>query len=436
MQKAITIFWFRRDLRLEDNCGLWHALNGKHPVLPIFIFDTEILSELPKNDARVTFIWETLTQLKATLREKYQRDIAIYYGSPLRIFKTLSTKYSIKEVITNRDYEPYALQRDSAIKAYLARQNCTFTTYKDHVIFETNKVVKKDGTPYLVFTPYSKKWKSALAQSAIRHYDTEGFLGRLLVLKEYPTVQLEEMGFSKSGQVVAAYRLSATLLKQYEATRNFPAKDSTSHLGTHLRFGTVSIRKIVAKARQADASTFLNELIWREFFIQLLWHFPYTTHRSFKPAYDAIPWREDTRAFGLWCAGKTGYALVDAGMRQLNATGFMHNRVRMVVASFLCKHLLLDWRLGEAYFAQHLHDFELASNVGNWQWVAGCGVDAAPYFRIFNPNEQLKRYDATAAYVKKWVPEWETLHYPKPIVDHAFARARCLKTYSTALQKK
>ena len=434
MKETVNIFWFRRDLRLDDNHALFEALKGNDPVLPIFIFDTEILEKLPKDDARVTFIHKTLQNINKTLNDYFNSSLAMLFGKPYEIFKKLIEDYNIRSVYTNRDYEPYATERDSKIKNLLSKNNITFKTFKDHVIFEKNEIVKSDGTPYMVYTPYMKTWKSYFKPSAIEIFDTKPLLNNLIKSKELPNLSLFDIGFTQSHQYIADFIVHSELIKNYEATRNFPSKDSTSKLGPHLRFGTVSIRRITQKAIAEDNEIFWQELIWREFFLMILWHFPHTITESFKPLYDRIAWRNNEEEFKLWCEGKTGYPLVDAGMRQLNQTGFMHNRVRMLVGSFLCKHLLIDWRWGEAYFAEKLHDYELASNVGNWQWVAGCGVDAAPYFRIFNPTTQIEKFDKNLEYIKKWVPDFQELTYPTPLVDHKMARERCLKVYKTALQ--
>jgi len=433
MSESINIFWFRRDLRLDDNIGLYQALNNEHPVLPIFIFDKEVLESLPKDDARVTFIHKTLSDINDTLKGSFESSIATFYNKPLEVFKQLVTNYSINTVFTNHDYEPYAIKRDKDVKEFLKTKNINFKSYKDQVIFETNEVVKDDGTPYKVYTPYSKKWIEALKNNPIKNYNSENNLSRLVKTINLPFLTLKDIGFKESKQKISPYDTSITLINQYEATRNFPAKNGTSKLGPHLRFGTISIRKMVKKALKSENTTFLKELIWREFFMQILWRFPQTITKSFKPKYDAIKWRNDQDEFKAWCKGKTGYPLVDAGMRELNETGFMHNRVRMLVGSFLCKHLLIDWRLGEAYFAEKLHDYEMSSNIGNWQWVAGCGVDAAPYFRIFNPTTQIQKFDKDHNYIKKWVPEYQELTYATPIVEHKFARERCFQVYKEAL---
>lgn len=432
MTQNISIFWFRRDLRLHDNKGLFEALKSDTPVLPIFIFDTDILDKLPKDDARVTFIHKTLNTLNEKLKQ-FGSGLAVYHGKPLEVYKELMSSYTVKAVYTNHDYEPYAKERDQQIGEILKDHGIAFNTFKDQVIFETNEVVKDDGHPYVVYTPYSKKWLEHFKTTPLECFPSEDLLNHSFKSDKLPFLSLEAIGFERTSIPVIDFTLDDNLIDDYEHTRNFPAKESTSRLGPHLRFGTVSIRKIVEQAAQSNNPTFLKELIWREFFMQILWHFPHTVTKSFKPQYDHIQWRNNQPEFKAWCEGKTGFPLVDAGMRQLNQTGFMHNRVRMLVGSFLCKHLLIDWRWGEAYFAEKLHDYEMASNIGNWQWVAGSGVDAAPYFRIFNPTTQIKKFDANHDYIKKWVPDYQELTYPQPIVDHKQARERCLDAYKAAL---
>ncbi len=433
MKQHINIFWFRRDLRLDDNVGFYEALKGNLPILPIFIFDSEILDKLPKDDARVTFIHEMLQSMCQILQDEYNSSIAIYHGKPIEIYKTLIEEYNINAVYTNHDYEPYAKERDDSIKSYLSENNIEFITFKDQVIFEKDEVVKGDGTPYVVYTPYMKTWKEKFKTYTLEIFHTKSYFGNLIQDSHLHSLSLSDIGFTKSSQKIIHYTVTPTLIQEYEATRNFPAQDATSKLGPHLRFGTVSIRKMIKKAIAEKNEIFWQELIWREFFMQILWHFPHTAEKSFKSKYDRIQWRNNEEEFKFWCEGKTGYPLVDAGMRQLNATGFMHNRVRMLVGSFLCKHLLIDWRWGEAYFAEKLHDYEMASNIGNWQWVAGSGVDAAPYFRIFNPTTQIQKFDKDLNYIKQWVPDFQELTYPKPIVDHKYARERCLETYKSAV---
>ncbi len=433
MSQKVNIFWFRRDLRLDDNVGFYKALKGKFPVLPIFIFDSEILNELPKDDARVTFIFETLQKMRNELQE-HGSSMALYLGKPEEVFKKILSAFEVQNVITNRDYEPYAKKRDETIKHLLSEKNIGFYTFKDQVIFEKDEVVKDDGDPYIVYTPYMKTWK----QKFKKEYDekifyTHEFLKNLYQHSRLPNLSLSDIGFKKSKIEIPDFDVTPTTIQEYEQRRNFPAEDATSHLGPHLRFGTVSIRKMINKATAEKNEVFWQELIWREFFMQILWHFPETVNNAFKSKYDRIAWRNNNVEFKKWKEGKTGYPLVDAGMRQLNETGYMHNRVRMVVASFLCKHLLIDWRWGETYFAEKLLDFELSSNIGNWQWAAGSGVDAAPYFRIFNPTTQLEKFDKDYKYIKKYVLEFGTENYPEKIVDHKEARERCLHIYKKSI---
>ena len=445
--RKISIFWFRRDLRLDDNAGFYHALKVDVPVLPIFIFDENILEELPKNDARVTFIHQEVAALKSDL-EKLGSSLLIEFGKPIEIWQKVIQNYQIERVFTNHDFEPYALKRDSEIQELLKSENIEFKTYKDHVIFEKDEVLKKDGTPYLVFTPYSRKWKEKLTTQIASFKNSDGTTASIsYFLKPYPNkkyfhnllkinllkdISLSDMGFEPSRITFPSTTVARGLIKTYEATRNFPGIEGTSKLGLHFRFGTISIREKAMKAKGLS-ETYLNELIWRDFYAMIMANFPHVIGNAFRKKYDAVQWRNNEEEFKLWCAGKTGYPIVDAGMRELNQTGFMHNRVRMVVASFLTKHLLIDWRWGEAYFAEKLLDFDLASNNGGWQWAAGCGTDAAPYFRIFNPESQQKKFDKELKYIKKWVPEYGTEEYSSPIVDHKFARERCLATYKKAL---
>ena len=425
----MNIFWFRRDLRLEDNSGLYEALSNDE-TLPIFIFDKNILEELPKDDSRVTFISELLEKIQSDLK-KENKSLAVFYDHPENVFKKLIAENQVKAVFTNHDYEPYAQKRDSEIAAFLKSKNIEFHTFKDQVIFERDEVVKDDGNPYVVYTPYSKKWKEKFSEKQVEEFPSEKKLNQI-VSHEYPFLYLKDIGFSRSIIKMEAFDISKKVIENYKENRDFPSVDGTSHLSPHLRFGSVSIRKMIKIAKSYKQETFLNELIWREFFMQILWHFPNTVTESFRPKYDNIKWRNNEKEFKAWCEGKTGYPIVDAGMRQLNATGNMHNRVRMVVASFLCKHLLIDWRWGEAYFAEKLLDYEQSSNIGNWQWASGSGVDAAPYFRIFNPSEQVKKFDKDFKYIKKWVPEFQKISY-QPIVDHKQARERCLKVYKEAV---
>ncbi|KAA2241828.1 deoxyribodipyrimidine photo-lyase [Chitinophaga agrisoli] len=432
----INIFWFRRDLRLDDNAGLYHALQQENQVLPIFIFDTNILDQLDeKADRRVTFIFEALEQIQATL-EKKGSTLRVYYDTPVNAFKKLLDTYTIDKVFTNHDYEPYARERDQAVKELLQQHSISFHTYKDQVIFDKAEVMKDDGTPYTVFTPYSRKWQATLNDFYLKSYPTHKYIRNFLKEAPHRIPSLATMGFKEANGHFPPGAVKEELIRQYEQQRDIPGITGTSHMGVHLRFGTVSIRKLAQKA-QEWSTVYLNELVWREFYQMILWHFPEVGKgKSFKPAYDHVRWRYNEADFERWCKGQTGYPIVDAGMRELNATGFMHNRVRMITASFLAKHLLIDWRWGEAYFAEKLLDYDLAANNGNWQWAAGCGCDAVPYFRIFNPTLQTKKFDPQLIYIKKWVPELETLDYPAPIIQHEIARKRCLEAYKRALQQQ
>ncbi len=429
----MVIFWFRRDLRLDDNHALFKALKSGYDVLPIFIFDSNITNKLNQNDHRLNYINNVLDGLNKRLSEN-KKKIYIYKGNPIEIISKLIIKLKIKEIYLNKDYEPYARDRDDKIEKLCVANNVSYNSFKDHVIFEEDQIVKKDGTPYVVYTPYSRKWIERFQSNQLDSYPSELNLGGFVDSDKIREVNYL-MDFEKNIISPKTYNINKDLIDKYEETRNFPALDSTSRIGVNLRFGTVSTRKIVKTSSERSNNTFLKELIWREFFIQILWHFPHTTEKSFKDKYERIEWRNDMDDFKLWCDGKTGYPIVDAGMNQLNKTGFMHNRLRMVVGSFLCKHLLIDWRLGEKYFADKLFDYEQASNVGNWQWVAGCGVDAAPYFRIFNPDEQQKKFDKELQFIKKWIPNYDKDNYINKIVDHKFARERCLNTYKKALNK-
>ena len=429
----INIHWFRRDLRLDDNAALYHALKGSNPVLCLFIFDTDIITKLSnKNDARITFIHNQLEILKLEL-EKLGSSLLIKIGKPIEVWEQLTLEYSIQQVFTNHDYEPYAIKRDNSICELLKNKSIIFKTFKDQVIFEKNEIVKDDGLPYTVFTPYSKKWKSKLNDFYLKPYSNLNYTDNYYKTKSLPQVTLVHLGFTESTIAFPDKLTSQMLIKNYEQTRDIPSVEGTSRLSLHFRFGTISVREKAKKAFQLSEK-WLNELIWREFYMSIIYHFPHVVVSSFKPAYERIEWVNNTDNFDKWCKGITGYPIIDAGMRQLNATGFMHNRVRMIVASFLTKHLLIDWRWGEAYFAEKLLDYELASNNGGWQWAAGCGVDAAPYFRIFNPYLQTQKFDPQHIYIKKWIPEFETSKYPKPIVNHDLARKKCLETYKLALK--
>jgi deoxyribodipyrimidine photo-lyase len=430
-KKNVVIFWFRRDLRLNDNHGFYHALNSEYPVLPVFIFDKDILGRLNSGtDARVSFIYDQVHKLKTEF-EKNGGSLLALHDKPLAAFSRIIREYEVKAVTANKDYESYARKRDGEIRELFERNGVEFTLYKDHVIFEESEIVKDNGEPYTVFTPYSKRWKETLNAGRIDYYPSEKMADRLLKTKPFPFIELSDLGFKKSNIQVPPPSISRQLIEDYGITRDFPTKKGTTRLGIHLRFGTVSIRELTGKAMEWSG-VFLNELIWRNFFSTILWHYPYVEKKAFKIKYDLIQWRNNEDEFAAWCNGHTGYPLVDAGMRELNATGFMHNRVRMVTASFLTKHLLIDWRWGELYFADKLLDFDLASNNGNWQWAAGSGCDAAPYFRIFNPALQQQKFDPDNEYVKRWVPEAGTSGYVNPVVDHREARERALKAYKGA----
>ena len=432
--EPITICWLRRDLRLDDNAALYHALKENASVVPLFIFDTAILDQLEdKSDRRVQFIHLEISHLKNLLRDQ-MADIIVKIGKPKEVWEKLTNEYEITSVYANHDFDPYAIDRDTMVSDLLTEKGIFFQTYKDHVIFEKSEVTKDDGLPYTVYTPYSRKWKERLKPFHYKPYPTSKYLASFLQVKEVlPLPSLQDIGFHETDFVFPPRMVRAETIKMYSTMRDFPSVLGTTHLGLHLRFGTLSVRRLLGYALDKN-QTFVNELIWRDFYQQILWHFPRVVGHAFKKEYDMIEWQNDEVQYQQWCEGMTGYPLVDAGMRELNATGYMHNRVRMVVASFLSKHLLIDWRWGEAYFAAKLLDFDLAANNGGWQWAAGCGTDAAPYFRVFSPTAQMEKFDPEKLYVKKWVPEYGTSAYPKPIVDHDFARKRCLEVYKRALK--
>lgn len=432
-----SIFWLRRDLRLNDNHALFQAEQLSQNIIPLFIFDEEILSKLEdKDDARLSFIYETLETIRQQLK-KTNSSLLTMYGSPVKAFKSLSAELNFQAIFANEDYEPYAIERDKKIESICKESGIGFHLLKDQVLFAKDEIVKPDGKAYTVFTPFSKKWKANMIEKGIPKFASSG--NKFVDLKPDQdkiacrlNPSLEDMGFSKSKMLFPERIIKKDVLSKYHSTRDFPSIQGTSRLSLHLRFGTVSARMLISLAKDTN-ETWLNELIWREFYMGILWHFPTTIKKAFKPAYDNIPWRNDNSDFKAWQEGRTGYPLVDAGMRELNQTGFMHNRIRMLTASFLTKHLLIDWRWGERYFARKLLDFELSSNVGGWQWAAGCGTDAAPYFRIFSPDRQQEKFDPNMKYIRQYVQEFETKDYPTPIVDHKFARERCLSTFKAAL---
>lgn len=429
-----AIFWHRRDLRIHDNAGLFKALKHSENVRPVFVFDTTILSRLPHNDQRVIFIHREIERLKVEYKS-LGSDLLVLHGNPIEEIPRIVSELSATSVYTNRDYEPLALERDKLIFSKLAEKGVELIGAKDHVIFEKNEILKADGTPYTVFTPYSRKWKEKRNEFFLSSYPVEKYLNKLVKTAYTPLISLIELGFDN--RQIHEFSKKDTPLKiiqRYDQTRDIPSKLGTSRLSIHLRFGTISIRELARVAAKSN-ETYLNELIWRDFYQMIIFHFPHSANGSFKKQYDRVAWEHNEDHFEAWCEGKTGYPMVDAGMRELNATGFMHNRVRMVVASFLTKHLLLDWRLGEAYFAEKLLDYELASNVGGWQWASGSGCDAAPYFRVFNPEAQQQKFDPDFTYIKTWVPEYGTESYPQPIIDHKFARERAISRYKQALNE-
>ncbi len=429
----VNLFWFRRDLRLEDNAGLYHALTSNLPVLPLFIFDPDILDRLSsRQDLRVQFIHEQLQRLKQELNEAGS-DLLVFYGRPLDVFKNLITQYRVKKVLLNRDYEPFTKKRDSSVKSFCEENGIEYQPFKDHVIFERLEIAKEDGNPYKVYTPYQKRWKEEIKQVGINSLHSERHVNNFIKISPVSFPALEALGFKERNFGFPTVQFDTGTLKNYSEYRDFPYKDGTSKLGIHLRHGTISIRKAVREA-QKSSETWLNQLIWREFYIMILDNYPFVVDTEFNRKYAAIPWKYDEDNFQKWCDGQTGYPIVDAGMRELNETGYMHNRVRMITASFLTKHLLIDWRWGEAYFAEKLLDYELANNNGGWQWAAGCGTDAQPYFRIFNPYEQAKKFDPKMKYIKRWVLELNSKNYPQPIIDHKFARERAIKTFTESLQ--
>ncbi|HUH33275.1 MAG TPA: deoxyribodipyrimidine photo-lyase [Daejeonella sp.] len=431
MKSKVSICWIRRDLRINDNTAFYHALTSKHPVLVLFIFDTLILDKLSdRKDKRVTFIYRALQTLNDTLIQNGS-SLCILHDSPLSAFEKICDQYDVRGIFVNQDYEPYALNRDAQIKLFAEEKDIPFQSFKDQVIFEKSEVMKADGSPYTVYTPYSKIWKQKYLHEPPTTFAVEDYLKNLFKTKLLHFPSLEEIGFEEEKLIVAGLPVNEETILKYHETRNIPSLNGTSQLGVHLRFGTVSVRQVVQLASRLNEQ-WLNELIWREFFMMILFHFPYVVNQSFKKKYDQIKWRNNEAEFKLWCDGQTGYPIVDAGMRQLNETGWMHNRVRMIVASFLTKHLLIDWRWGEAYFAEKLLDYELSSNNGNWQWAAGSGCDAAPYFRVFNPTEQTRKFDPQLRYIKTWVKDF-SLNYLQPIVDHDFARKRALQVYKSSL---
>ena len=433
---ATNLFWHRRDLRIEDNSGLFKALTSGQKIQAVFIFDSNILNLLSdKEDARITFIYREISRLKAEY-QSLGADLLVLYGDSIEIIPQLALEMGAESVFTNRDYEPKAVLRDTRINELLAKNKIKFIGAKDHVIFEKDEITKGDGSPYTIYTPYANKWREKFKDQTQTPFPTENYFHHLAPINSaQQLLSLEEMGFKENKKIdFPPLTIPTEILQNYHETRDYPSIKGTSKLSIHLRFGTISIRKLVQVASTKNP-VYLNELIWRDFYQMIIHHFPQSVKEAFKVKYERIEWEHNEIHFNAWCEGKTGYPLVDAGMRELNNTGFMHNRVRMVVASFLCKHLLLDWKWGAAYFAEKLLDFEEASNIGGWQWAAGCGCDAAPYFRVFNPTLQQQKFDPKFDYIKKWVPEFGTKAYPEPIIEHTFARDRVINRYKTALNE-
>ncbi len=428
-KQKINIFWFRRDLRLEDNCGLSEALKSGLKVLPVFIYDSGILNKLEnKSDKRVDYFHRALKGMHAELK-KHKSGLTTFQDTPMQVFRKLTKDFEIDTVFCNEDYEPEAIKRDKEVAGFLEKKNIQLKSFKDQVVFHKDDVTKKDGKPYTVYTPYSRKWKEVLKSDKIENYTTD--FAQFLSYSPPKFPELKDIGFEKTDIEDEKPALKKSIIEDYDKYRDYPGMDHTTHLGVALRFGTISVRKCVQYALKNN-EVWLNELIWREFFMQVLYHFPKVVNRPFKDKYENIQWRNNEKEFKQWCEGKTGYPIVDAGMRQLNEVGFMHNRIRMVVASFLTKHLLIDWKWGEAYFAEKLLDYELSSNNGNWQWAAGCGCDAAPYFRVFNPSEQTKKFDKDQKYIRKWLSEEDMK--TEPVVEHTFARKRALEVYGKAVK--
>jgi deoxyribodipyrimidine photo-lyase len=433
--EKITICWLRRDLRLKDQTALHHALAHGNPVLCLFIFDRYILDKLPyRDDSRVEFLHNTLLDIKTELKGSGS-DLLVMHDTPLGAWKRILEYYAVDSVFVNRDYEPYAVNRDYEVELFLQQNGIRMFSFKDQVVFEKNDILKADGKPYTVYTPYSKKWLENQKEEDLTSKDCDSLKDKCLKINGLDFPSLTSLGFIPGRHKIPERKISLNIIRTYESTRNFPSRnEGTSRLGIHLRFGTLSIRKLVKEIRQLN-ETYLKELIWREFFMQILWHFPHSATQSFRKEYDGIEWINDPVHFERWQKGMTGYPIVDAGMRELYATGHMHNRVRMVTASFLCKHLLSDWRLGEQHFASLLLDYDSSANIGNWQWAAGSGCDAAPYFRVFNPETQAEKFDNRNEYIRRWVPEFDTYRYPKPIIEHKFGRERAIRSYKEGLER-
>ncbi len=440
MSEPLSIVWLRRDLRLHDNAALYYALKSGRPVLVVFVFDRLILDVLEdRRDRRVEFIYKEIHKLQDQLTGMGSSLIA-RYGRPIDVLKSIIEEYNVAEVFTNHDYELYAKERDAVVKAMLAERGIGFQTSKDQAIFDLDEVMTGAGKPYTIFGAYSRNWVGKLNEFYLKSYPTEKYFANFYKTSPPPGPErgiptLGEMNFEPLGENYPVPAVDEAFLWEYEKMRDYPARTGTSELGIHLRFGTISIRDLVRQAR-AISERFMTELAWRDFYFQILEHFPHVEKHAFRRQYEHLPFLNQPEDIERWKTGQTGYPFVDAGMRQLNQTGWMHNRARLITASFCVKHLLIDWRIGENYFGAKLRDYDLAANIGNWQWVAGTGNDPAPYFRVFSPDTQMKKFDPKLEYVRKWVPEYGTPDYVKPMIDHDFARQRAVETYKQALGKE
>ncbi len=444
-QKIKSLVWLRRDLRLSDNRALNEAEKSSDEITIVFVFDTNILNRLKsKQDRRLTFIYESLNEISQTL-EKKGSQLIVLYGDPKKEIPKLASQLGVNFVFANEDYESYAKSRDFHIKKSLAKQEISFSLHKDQVIFSGDEVLKSDGSPYRVFTPWKKQFHPSVvdeAKTSLKKMTKKSELKAFSKLKSLKSYGFKKtLSYVQGGEREAQKQLSGFLdqLNSYSKNRDYPYLDSTSRLSVHLRFGTLSIREAIraCKGKRGEGPrTWLSELVWREFYFMILDQFPHVEKSSFKPEYQNIQWPGKNNHFKAWCEGRTGFPIVDAGMRQLNKTGFMHNRLRMVTASFLVKDLLVDWQRGEKYFAEKLMDYDLAANNGGWQWCASTGCDAQPYFRIFNPDSQTKKFDSGQEFVRKWVPEaFDTSSgYPGPIVDHRVQREKALSLFKSARQ--
>ena len=475
MQFEKSLVWFRRDLRDFDHAALYHALKTSSQVFCAFVFDTEILDLLEnKQDRRVEFIWESVKELKAALQAN-GGDLIVMHGKARELIPKYALQANIHAVFANRDYEPSAVARDAEVAAKLAQNNIEFHSFKDQVLFEKDEILSLSNKPYSVFTPYKNAHLKKLDDFYLKPYPVDSYIHNYAKVAPSNLINLESMGFVRTN--LTDMRLPTGMsggaqlfadfeerMHQYKEARNFPAVKGVSYLSVHLRFGTVSVRHLARQATNhanAGSQTWLSELIWRDFYFQILHHHPQVAAgKAYKAEFENLPFPNDIALFKAWCEGKTGYPLIDAAMRQINSTGFMHNRLRMVAASFLVKDLLIDWRWGERYFAEHLIDFDLSANNGGWQWAASTGCDAQPWFRIFNPTTQSEKFDPAGKFIRKYVPELgscnnKEIHapwlmpplqkqsigivigknYPAPIVDHATQRALALSLYKNGQSK-